>query len=516
MIKRTAAAIVIAVSTCAWSTENTPSIPSAESCATLSAVVIEQRELIIPSHLADEFEHQVTGQCLTSEQMAEAIMSLESGIHQAGFITAQVNVPQQNVSDGILTLQYKPGYLSGYRDKESGQSRFAMGLVFPQRADRQLNIRDTELGMNHLNQIAGLGARAAVEPDPDKPGSSVIMISRQKKRSVSGSLEINNHGNRSTGSRQINNRLNIENPLQLYDRLFIYTMRDIDKDHSAGTKFVYAQYRMPYQHWEFTAGGSYSEQKQQYPVVNDTLDYFIRSKMLDISIARKLFLTPEHDMTLSSGISAVTRNVTLANNPLSVMSRRSVYGNIMLNHRYLHPAFTFQYQLQYKHSLALFGAMPLSPKKIAPTRQVIAETTMTVPFRASGQAFYYEGVMRGVINADKTDQMDHVSLGDRNSVRGYPFHYSINAPRAFISRNEMVWQQALPYHNLYIATDIAVPGTDIISRAYSPRWLAGSEIGIKGHYKPLSYQLFTGIPFKAADNVAAFSAYAGFSVSINY
>ncbi|KAA8714297.1 ShlB/FhaC/HecB family hemolysin secretion/activation protein [Morganella psychrotolerans] len=516
MIKITAAAIVIAVSTCAWSTENSPSIPSAEPCATLSAVVIEQRELIIPSHLADEFEHKVTGTCLTSEQMAEAIMSLESGIHQAGFITALVGVPPQNVSDGILTLQYKPGYLSGYRDKDSGQSRFAMGLVFPQRADRQLNIRDTELGMNHLNQVAGLGVRAAVEPDPDKPGSSVIMISGQKKRSVSGSLEINNHGNRSTGSRQINNRLNIENPLQLYDRLFVYTLRDLDRRHATGTKFVYAQYRVPYQYWEFTAGGSYSEQKQQYPVLNDSLDYFTRSKMLDLSIGRKLLLTPIHDMTLSSGISAVTRSITLAGTPLKMPERRSVYWDLALNHRYYHPAFTFQYQVQYKHSLNQFGALPLSHMAIKPTRQLMAETTITVPFRAAGQAFYYEGVMRGIINADKTDQMDHVSLGDRNSVRGYPFHYSINAPRAFISRNEMVWQQALPYHNLYIAADIAVPGTDIISRAYSPRWLAGSEIGIKGHYKPVSYQLFTGIPFKAAENVAAFSAYAGVSVSFNY
>ncbi len=515
MIKKITAAIAIAAGTCAWSTENPPSVPSAEPCATLSAVIIEQRELIAPSHLADQFEHQVTGQCLTSGQMAEAIMGLESGIHQAGFITALVSVPPQNVSDGILVVSYQPGYLSGYRDQESGESRFGLNLIFPQRADKQLNIRDTELGMTHLNELAGLGAQAVVVPDPDKPGSSVVMVSQQKKRSLSGRLDVNNHGSPSTGRLQINNRLSIENPLRLYDRLFIYTLRDLDKDHSGGTKFIYAQYRVPYQHWEFTAGGSYGEQKQQYPVVNDTLDYFTRSKMLDLSIARKLLLTPIHDMTLSSGVSAVTRSITLAGSALQAPERRSVYWDLALNHRYHHPAFTLQYQIQYKHSLNRFGAMPLSPKKIKPTRQVIAETTLTVPFRGGGQAFYYEGMLRGVTNADKSDGMDYVSLGDRYSVRGYPFAYSMSAERAIISRNEFVWQQAFVNHNIYIAADAAQPYAQVIGMA-SPDWLAGSEIGIKGSYKSVGYNFFAGMPLTAADNIRPFSVNAGFSVSVSY
>ncbi|KLO03312.1 hypothetical protein ABN09_02920, partial [Morganella morganii] len=104
--------------------------------------------------------------------------------------------------------------------------------------------------MSHLNQLPGLGAQAAVEPDPQNPGNSVITIARQKKRSISGSLEISNYGSPSTGSRQISNRLSLENPLQLYDRLFIYTLRDMDRDHSAGVKFIYGQYRFPFRHWE--------------------------------------------------------------------------------------------------------------------------------------------------------------------------------------------------------------------------------------------------------------------------
>ena len=85
-------------------------------------------------------------------------MTLESVVHQAGFITAQISVPPQNVSDGTLTLHYLPGYLSGYRDKESGDEHFGLNLIFPQRADGQLNIRDTELGMSHLNQLRVWGS----------------------------------------------------------------------------------------------------------------------------------------------------------------------------------------------------------------------------------------------------------------------------------------------------------------------------------------------------------------------
>lgn len=88
----------------------------------------------------------------------------------------------------------------------------------------------------------------------------------------------------------------------------------------------------------------------------------------------------------------------------------------------------------------------------------MAETTLTVPFRLAGQPFYYEGVMRGFINADKADEMDYESLSGRYSVRGYPFSHSMSAARAFISRNEVVWQQVLPGHNLYLAADARLPG----------------------------------------------------------
>lgn len=116
-------------------------------------------------------------------------MTLESVVHQAGFITAQISVPPQNVSDGTLTLHYQPGYLSGYRDKESGDTHFGLNLIFPQRADGQLNIRDTELGMSHLNQLPGLGAQAAVEPDPQNPGNSIITITRQKNAASAAHLK---------------------------------------------------------------------------------------------------------------------------------------------------------------------------------------------------------------------------------------------------------------------------------------------------------------------------------------
>lgn len=515
MIKKTIAAVAMAACGCAWGSTYTSSPVSPASCAILSKVVIEQRELIGSSYLADQFEKNITGHCLTSEQMAEAVIALESAVHEAGFITAQISVPPQNVSGGTLTLRYQPGYLSGYRDKESGEARFGLNLIFPQQSDGQLNIRDTELGMTHLNQLSGLGAQAAVEPDPLNPGNSVITITQQKKRSINGSFEVNNYGSPSTGSSQISNRLSIENPLQLYDRLFIYALRDMDRDHSAGVKFIYGQYRIPFRHWEFTAGGSYSEQKQQYPVYRGSLDYFTRSKTLDLNLGRKLLLTPAHDVTLSSGISAVTRQVTLGHSPLILPERRSVYWNAGLNHRWHHPAFTLQYQVQYKHSLNRFGAMPVTEKKLKHTRQLIAETTLTVPFRLAGQSFYYENVMRGSVNADKADEMDYESLSGRYSVRGYPFSHSMSSARAFISRNELVWQQVLPGHNLYLAADAALPGVKMSGGTRS-HGLAGVETGIKGFYKSLSYQVFAGMPLKEAEGVRAFSPVGGISVSVSY
>lgn len=145
----------------------------------------------------------------------------------------------------------------------------------------------------------------------------------------------------------------------------------------------------------------------------------------------------------------------------------------------------------------------------------MAETTLTVPFRLAGLPFYYENVMRGSVNADKADEMDYESLSGRYSVRGYPFSHSMSAARVFISRNEVVWQQVLPGHNLYLAADAALPGVKIAGGARS-HGLAGTEIGIRGAYKSLGYQVFAGMPLKEAEGVRAFSPEGGISVSVSY
>lgn len=518
MIKKTIAAVAMAACGCAWGSTYTSLPASPASCAILSEVVIKQRELIEPAYLADEFEKSVTGQCLTSEQMAEAVMALESAVHQAGFIMAQVSVPPQNVSDGTLTLHYLPGYLSGYRNKDNGEARFGLNLIFPQRADGQLNIRDTELGMTHLNQLPGLGAQASVLPDPEKDGSSVIEISQQKQRSVRGSLGINNYSSPSTGTWKINNRLFIENPFQLYDRLFIYTERDLDRQTKKGSRMLYGQYRIPVQRWEFLVGGSYSEHRQHvlsHPLNRNKTDYFSRRKTLDVSVSRKLLLTPQHDMTLSGGLSVITRSETADNAPLPTALRRSVYWNTGLAHSYQHPDFSLKYQLTYKHSTKAFGALSYEQYRAKLTRQLTLENQLIVPFRIGKQDFYYEGELRGVVNSGRSDMMDYVTLSDRYAVRGYPFSYGMNAGRGIISRNEIGWLRALPGHTLYFAADGGMFGTKTRTEK-SRGWLAGSEIGIKGFYKSFGYNLFAGIPLKNIDNTRTFPASTGFSVSVSY
>jgi hemolysin activation/secretion protein len=100
----------------------------------------------------------------------------------------------------------------------AGSQDNALRMAFPQAAGRILNLRDLEQGLDQLNRLRSRALTIDILPGSREGFSRVELIATDHHLPVSLSLGADNSGQKSTGSRQMNAQLTVDNPFRLADQ----------------------------------------------------------------------------------------------------------------------------------------------------------------------------------------------------------------------------------------------------------------------------------------------------------
>ena len=146
-----------------------------------------------------------------------------------GWVLARAFLPEQDVTDGVITIQVVPGRL----DTQGRAFRIeALGArplrINPERLGRILTalipegepVRQADLDRAILliNDLPGIDALARLEAG-EAPGSTHILLSVREGPLYSGSTNASNHGSRSTGEERVGLTGNLNDPLGVGDQL---------------------------------------------------------------------------------------------------------------------------------------------------------------------------------------------------------------------------------------------------------------------------------------------------------
>lgn len=158
-----------------------------------------------------------------------------------GYLLARAYLPAQDIRDGVVEIAVLEGRLGKVQVKNES-------LVAPSVAARHLGALHPddiieagplERQLLLLNDLPGVEARSTLKPGASV-GTSDLDIELRGDRRLSGSLELDNHGNRYTGEVRGGATLNIDSPAGLGDAL---TLRATSA--GKGLNYGRAAYQLP-------------------------------------------------------------------------------------------------------------------------------------------------------------------------------------------------------------------------------------------------------------------------------
>jgi hemolysin activation/secretion protein len=243
------------------------------------------------------------GKTVAFQELQKAADSVAALYQSQGFL-AQVSVPPQRITDGIVILKVLEAKLGAVNvDMPNGPSRFGEDkarryVTDANRLSEIVQTRNIERSIYILNETPGIAVATQLEPGKNE-GDVDLRVSLVDTKPVRGRLEANNYGNRSTGIGQRIINITFDNPGTFGDQLSASNIK------SSGSDYSVASYSVPLNSDGLRASvtGSYLdfENVGQFAFPKNEAASFGRAKTIGMNLSYPLLRSPSANANFSMG-----------------------------------------------------------------------------------------------------------------------------------------------------------------------------------------------------------------------
>ncbi|MDB5842565.1 MAG: ShlB/FhaC/HecB family hemolysin secretion/activation protein [Herminiimonas sp.] len=206
---------------------------------------------------------------LTLAGLKEAAEAITRLYRERGFPVARAFIPVQTMHDSVVEIAVLEGRLGGISLKNSSRlsDTRVQALASQAKQGDAVNGAVLERGLLLLQDTPGIGAVIAALQPGATVGSTDMVLSVEGGPLVSGSVDVDNAGNRFTGSNRMGATVNLNSPFGIGDQLGL-RMQVTDE------KLLYGRvsYRVPVGANGLMAGVGFSNSRYQLGGVFEPLD----------------------------------------------------------------------------------------------------------------------------------------------------------------------------------------------------------------------------------------------------
>ncbi|ENQ7938255.1 ShlB/FhaC/HecB family hemolysin secretion/activation protein, partial [Escherichia coli] len=213
-------------------------------CFTVSSIVVSGATRLTSAE-TDRLVAPWVNQCLNITGLTAVTDAVTDGYIRRGYITSRAFLTEQDLSGGVLHITVMEGRLQQIRAEGADLPARTLKMVFPGMEGKVLNLRDIEQGMEQINRLRTEPVQIEISPG-DREGWSVVTLTALPEWPVTGSVGIDNSGQKSTGTGQLNGVLSFNNPLGLADNWFVSGGRSSDFSVSHDARNFAAGVSLPY------------------------------------------------------------------------------------------------------------------------------------------------------------------------------------------------------------------------------------------------------------------------------
>ncbi|HBD0076533.1 TPA: ShlB/FhaC/HecB family hemolysin secretion/activation protein, partial [Escherichia coli] len=213
-------------------------------CFTVSRIVVSGATRLTSAE-TDRLVAPWVNQCLNITGLTTVTDAVTDGYIRRGYITSRAFLTEQDLSGGVLHITVMEGRLQQIRAEGADLPARTLKMVFPGMEGAVLNLRDIEQGMEQINRLRTEPVQIEISPG-DREGWSVVTLTASPGWPVTGSVGIDNSGQKNTGTGQLNGVLSFNNPLGLADNWFVSGGRSSDFSVSHDARNFAAGVSLPY------------------------------------------------------------------------------------------------------------------------------------------------------------------------------------------------------------------------------------------------------------------------------
>ncbi|MEY0301733.1 ShlB/FhaC/HecB family hemolysin secretion/activation protein [Providencia manganoxydans] len=475
-----------------------------QNCYEIKSIHLDTERKIANMRLLQQYVDQAVGQCLGIYGMETLAKGLQDKIIKIGYVTTRVNIPEQNISKGLLKLKIIPGTVDNIKLTDNSSEYISLFNTMPTEKGKVLNLRDLEQGLENLERIPGV--KTNIELMPGKEFSTTdIEIERVQSSYFNVGGWLNNAGSRQTGKNQIGVTVYGNNLTSLNDTIYVSMGKNLENRARYSTKNQAIYYAVPYNYWLYSVYASKSNYKQ---TINDSImsyKYYGENRYLNFSASHIFLRGQSYKDSLTFQLMKRKSRYHLEDISLLSQERDLTNINIGLNHRQNINNSTVDASINYQRNVQWLGAKPSWDMEYGDVskmgRIITIDVNAVIPFSFDNFVMSYNPQVFIQYTPDNLTIQDQFSLGNRWTVRGFDEEYSLIGDKGFYFRNEFNFYfpnvSIYPYYALdygRIIGDIYPIGL------YSNDQLLGSALGVRGNFNIFNYDLFIAVPlYKPAE-----------------
>lgn len=493
---------------------------------------INQITLHNASQLSTEQQQQLVQpyqqQCLGINQLEQLQQAITQWYYEQGFVTTRVYFPQQDLSDGHLTLTIQEGFIESmaFTQNDTNQ-RLSLEQAMPATAGQLLNLRDIEQGLEQLNRLQSNQAQVQFIPGT-QAGSTQIQVDNSPQKIWRLSVAYNNSGQQETGKQQRSFFADIDSPFKHNGYAYFSYQGDVKDDQrdGKGSENIALHYDIPKGYWNFSFDASWSE---YLTTVKGQLTHFRftgKSNQQRLGLSRILFRDNNSKWRLAGNLIRKDNKNFIEGELIDINSRTLSLVELALSYWwYGQNNASLNGTLAYQQGLKWFNApddSQLAAHQL-PKAQ-FNKTTLSInflqPFQWGEQTFRWQSNFQGQYTDDLLFGTERISITGQYSVRAYS-ETSLSGDRGAYWRNEL--NTFLPAHwfktakgNLQLKAGIDMGKVNFQGLEHT-HWqsLSGWFIGASWYSPHLNMSLTYARPIHAPKEWPADESSTWFNISIN-
>jgi|CXWL01.1.fsa_nt_gi hemolysin activation/secretion protein len=450
------------------------------------------------------------GQCLGAQSLSRLRDYLTLALLERGYITSRVIYPEQNLNQGVLTLQLIPGRLNAVSHKGNpiGKTRFPLAV----REGGLLNQRALDQSIENFRRLPSQAdTRFEVTPGAAL-GESDLQISHGQARRWQASIGLDDAGSDSTGKYQLSANLSIDSPLKIYDSLTLtYNNNANYNNQTLGNHASGVQWSVPLGYASAFLGINQSDYKQTVAGFVAPIEYTGESQSYEIGAGYTPYRTSGYKgLTQLKVFRKISHNF-IDGVAIDVQARDSVGWEVSHQHKRLQGQWTTSLNIAMRASLPghsdNVGVLIGEPNWDGYYRLAVLNLNVGRSFSIRQKSLRYQAQLRWQHSDTSLPPSEYASIGGRYSVRGFDGESTLSAEMGGYWRNELGLSLA-NRQEAYSALDVGrVEGKQ--SEGLSQKNLAGVALGLRGNIRRLNYDLSIGWPIIKPSSFAPHPALAG-------